>query len=127
METRTSVRGSRFCKLLLRGITQPPSLGPVLLDDLCRRYMREAQPYLDNKLRSRAYTGYRTPVLLAYFGAGRDVRSLSAADIAAYSTARRAGGIQLDGERRTRAVRQRSVHADLVLLRTMLRWACRCV
>lgn len=97
--------------------------GPLRLDLLCRRFMSECPAYLDNKPRTRADTEYRTPVLLGFFGPSRDVRTLSAADLAAYSSARRTGGIQLGDGRRTGPVRQRSVHADLGLLRTMLRWA----
>jgi integrase len=98
--------------------------GPVRLDELWRRYSTECPTYLDNKPHSRANATCRAPVLLAYFGAARDIRGLAAADVAAYTKARRAGGIAVDTERMTKPVRQRSVHADLALLRTALRWAC---
>lgn len=52
------------------------------------------------------------------------MRTLSALDVARYSAARRTGGIRYGDGAKTKPVRQRTVHADLVLLRGMLRLAC---
>ena len=105
---------------------------PVRLGELWDRYRTECASFLDNKPVTKRDAAYRAPVLLGYFGRGRDVRTLSALDVAQYVQARRAGGIRYADDRPsgraspkvTQPVRQRSVHMDLVLLRAMLRWAC---
>ncbi len=61
--------------------------------------------------------------LIAYFGAGCQVRELSADDVAAYTATRRAGGIVVDEDYTTGAVRPRSVDVDLTLLNRILNWA----
>lgn len=128
--TRDRDQAERLGKELLaqlligKPVTSFEESGPLCLGELCRRYVRECPAFLDNKAQSRADAKYRAPILLGFFGPKRDVRTLSLADIAAYSVARRAGGICLEDGHRTRPVRQRSVHADLGLLRSMLRFAC---
>lgn len=102
----------------------PVEPGPVRLDELWRRYSTECHAHLDNRKSSQADARHRAPVLIGFFGAGKDVRLLSPSDIMQYQSARRAGGIRCSDGRVSQAVRQRSVHADLVLLRAMLRWAC---
>jgi hypothetical protein len=62
-------------------------------------------------------------VLVAYFGCSCEVQNLSANDVAAYTANRRVGGIKVDDEWTTAAVRARSVEADLVVLFAMLNWA----
>lgn len=88
-----------------------------------RRFQIECATFLDNTVTSRADGKRRAALLLAFFGSGRDVRTLTTHDLAQYSTARRRGGITLPRGRATPTVRQRSVQADLALLRAMLRWA----
>jgi integrase len=51
------------------------------------------------------------------------VRDLTIDDVFAYRSARQAGGIRVTEERVTKAVRGRSVVADLALLSGMLNWA----
>ncbi|NUQ20512.1 MAG: tyrosine-type recombinase/integrase [Gemmatimonadaceae bacterium] len=98
--------------------------GPVPLGELWRRFRSECGTFLDNKAHTRQDVEYRAPVLLAYFGTTRDVRTLTPRDVLNYGVARRAGGIRYAKGKKTERVGQRTVHADLVLLRAMLRWAC---
>ena len=78
--------------------------------------------------RDSASAASHAAVLIGYFGAHYDVRRLTVNDTTRYATARRAGGIPYtaaDGtEKVTGPVRQRSVHAGLSMLRTLLLWAC---
>ena len=101
---------------------------PVLLGELVARYQRDCPMYLDNDEHSQATAASHAAVLIGYFGADYDVRRLTVNETTRYATARRAGGIvytAADGsEKVTGAVRQRSVHAGLSLLRTLLIWAC---
>jgi integrase len=62
-------------------------------------------------------------VLKAFFGAHRDVRTITELDLAQYTAKRKAGGIQCEGDRKTGRVRQSTVHRDIGTLRTMMRWA----
>ncbi len=98
--------------------------GPVTLGELWDRYRSECAQFLDNKAQSKRDASYRAPVLLGYYGRNRDVRTLTPLDVLHYGAARRAGGIRYGEGRVTMATRQRTVHADLVLLSAMLRWAC---
>jgi integrase len=95
----------------------------VTLGVLWRRYQHECQAFLDNTARTRDDATARAKVLLAYFGAERDVRALTTDDQAAYAAARRAGGIVIGKDRVTRPVRARSAEVDLALLHMMLNWA----
>src|SRR5262245_50442498 len=65
----------------------------------------------------------RAEVLLAHFGECCDVRQVTPADLAAYATRWKAGGIKVDAERTTKPVRTRAVEADLALLKAMVSWA----
>jgi integrase len=109
---------------LLAG-NRPVTPSALTLADLWRRYRTECSTFLDNSVRSRQEAVGKARTMLAYFGADRCVRDLTADDLAAYGAARRAGGIKY-GEAEedvTRAVRARAVEADLKLLSAMLRWA----
>jgi integrase len=97
--------------------------GPLTLADLWQRFRVECTAYLDNDPRTRQDEAIRVRILLAHFGTRFDVRRLNEREIADYAVRRRQGGIRLDEKRLTRAVGQSSVHADLSLLRRMLRWA----
>lgn len=118
--------------LITHSFTGPRSDGPVRLGELVERYQRECPMYLDNKQHSRESAATHAAVLLGYFGPDLDVRTLTVNDTTLYSQKRKKGGITytrltMKGEERRRvtgAVRQRVVHADLSLLRTMIRWAC---
>jgi integrase len=114
--------GKRLLAALLDG-EAPRANEPVRLGELWRRFQAECATFLDNAASTRADSRRRAEVLLAFWGPQRDVRTLTAHDVAQYSTTRRRGGVRLSRGRITPAVRQRSVQADLGLLRAMLRWA----
>lgn len=97
----------------------------LTLADLWQRYSTECLGFLDNAARGRAEESGKAKLLLAYFGQDRLARSLTAHDTAAYTAARRAGGIKYGDAKQavTRPVRARAVQADLALLQAMLRWA----
>lgn len=95
---------------------------PVRLADLWDRY-RSSPGYLDNAVSSRQDAATRAQVLLAHFGKGFDVRTLTPDDVKVYTTRRLGGGIELDDGRRLGPTRARSPQADLQLLRAMCRWA----
>jgi integrase len=114
--------GKRLLAALLEG-EAPRADEPVRLGELWRRFRAECATFLDNGAATRSDGARRSEVLIAFFGVQRDVRTLTAHDVAQYSAARRRGGIRLSGRRVTPAVRQRSVQADLGVLRAMLRWA----
>lgn len=123
--------GKELLAALLTGRTRDdaPAAGSrgaerVRLGELWERYRTECPTYVKGKPCTKSDATGRIAVLLAYFGRDRDVRTLSAADVANYSAARRAGGVRCGDDRVTPGVRQRSVHADLVRLRAMLRWGC---
>jgi integrase len=95
----------------------------LTLGQLWNRYRLECPAFLDNAPHTRADTARRALVLLAYLGHSCEVDTLTANDIAAYSSRRRVGGIRVSDEWTTGAVRARSVEADLVVLFAMLSWA----
>lgn len=111
----------------------PPADTPVPLGVLADRYQRECPMFLDNVLHTRRTAATQCAILLAHFGANVDVRTLTVNDTTRYAKARRGGGIEYTppGEagkpdpkaKITAPVRQRCVHAELTLLRTMLLWA----
>lgn len=100
-----------------------PAPGVVTLKALWDRYSRECAAFLDNHPHSEADAKAAMQVLKAGLDAHRDVRTITAADIAQYTAKRKAGDIRCEGGRKTRRVRQSAVHHDLAKLRTMLRWA----
>lgn len=106
----------------------------VALRTLWERYSRECDEFLDNAPETRADAERSAELLMAVFGRERDVRTISARDIAQYIDRRKRGGIRYLARgklsdhgpatfRVTLPVRQTSVHRDLTTLRTMLRWA----
>jgi integrase len=114
--------GTKLFAALLSG--DMPQDGPVRLGELWDRFQRECGAFLDNKRSTHADTAMRAKVLIAYFGEDFDVRFFTARDQFEYSRARERGGIRVDRDRQTAAVRKRSVEADLVVLHQMLSWAC---
>lgn len=124
--------GKRLLAALLENSDLPSSPGPVTLPEIWARYSTRCEAYLDNSASSRRDTAVRAAILIGHFGRSRDVRTLSADDVLLYARRRREGGISytvLDRHgkpdpRLTPPSGQRSAHADLVALRTMLRWAC---
>jgi integrase len=95
----------------------------LTLGELWRRFAIESSTYLDNIERSKKDAVARVKILLAFLGANCEVASLTQSDVDAFTRKRMAGGIRIDAKTVTRAVRARSAEADLVLLRTMVRWA----
>lgn len=129
--TREKERAERLGRELLANLLTGNSVKPtglLTLGEVWTRFRKESVAYLDNKKRSRQDEALRAKILLGYFGSSFDVRRLSAREVADFTKARRVGGITYgknkDGQdRKTKLVRQTSVHADLSLLRRMLRWA----
>lgn len=86
--------GKRLLAALLEG-EAPRANEAVRLADAWRRFQLECATFLDNAPSTRADSSRRAEVLLAFFGPHRDVRTLTAHDVAQYSAARRRGGIKL--------------------------------
>ena len=124
---KTSDRGEaeRIGKTLLSEMLKGEQIeaAKLTLGELWRRFSSEAVTHLDNHPRTQADAKARARILLAFFGASCEVASLSQHDADAYSRKRASGGIRLDAKTVTSSVRPRSAEADLVLLRTMIRWA----
>ncbi len=124
--TRDRNEADRLGRQLLAALLRNEGGAPrtaLTLGDLWERFERDAPEYADNHPRTKHDAKARVEILLAFFGPRRQVESLSAADQHAYCSARRAGGIKLKDGSSTHAVRARSVEADVVVLRSMLRWA----
>jgi integrase len=103
---------------------------PISLRILWERYSRDCGEFLDNARETRADAERSALLLMAVLGEGRDVRTISARDVAQYVEQRKHGGIRYQISTRgtptlktTPPVRQTAVHRDLTTLRTMLRWA----
>src|ERR1700687_644933 len=136
MHTRDRDEADRLGKQLLAALLDkgevPVNPGPITLPEIWARYSTTCQAYLDNSAASRRDTVTRAAVLIGYFGRSKDVRTISVDDVARYARRRREGGISYTvidrygkpAQRITRPAKERSAHADLVALRTMLRWAC---
>jgi len=120
-------QGRKLQAQLVLGLEQRRPGGKVTLGVLWDRFRTENPAFLDNIPTSQKDAKLRAKVLIAFFGADREVRSLTAEDQAAYVAARRAGGIKLSAKEGdlTRPVRARTVDADLYLLQAMLSWASR--
>lgn len=113
-------------RALLLELQKGPLAGPsaqLTLGTLSDRYLTECPAHLDNASHTRSDAARRATVLLGYFGGSCEVENLSANDVAAYTTSRRAGGITVNEMWTTAPVRARSVEADLVVLFAMLNWA----
>ena len=120
--------GRELLGAMLSGTLAKPS-GLLTLGEVWKRFRKESVEYLDNKKRTREDEALRARILVGYFGAGFDVRRLTAREVAEFSKKRREGGIvygkNKDGtDKQTKPVRQSSIHTDLSLLRRILRWAC---
>lgn len=93
---------------------------PLMLGALCARYLREMTHARDGSLKTAQYRSdcaQRGKRLVQWFGEQCDVSSMTPDRLREYVRARRAGAIT------GTPVRTRSVQADLVLLKTILRWA----
>ncbi len=118
-----------LAKATLGETEQRPSNEPIALLHLLDRYVLESATFLDNSAGTRKDSETRVKILCAYFGADCDVRELREDDVVAYTQWRLAGTVQYDVDAKsgkpklTRAVRMRSVEADLKLLYAALKWA----
>ena len=123
-------RGRRLYLDLLSGRAEQQSAitGAVRLGDLCHRYVKECPLHLDNTMHGQKDAQTRLLILRSAIGDARDVRTLTANDARQYEARRKKGGIKYrDAKGATRAtgvVRQRSVQADVKLLKQVLYWAC---
>ena len=115
--------GRALLSARLRDGYDAPAPRVLPLDVLWDRFRHESQNFLDNTARSRQDAAVRAATLIAYFGADCDVRMLSGDDQAAYTVARRAGGIRVSPDYVTVPVRLRTPESDLVILHEMLNWA----
>lgn len=116
--------GKQLLSMLLSGqAPRPKSI--VRLGALADAFVKESPMFLDNAERTKADQVTRIAILRAVIGDNRDVSKLTENDVRQYEARRRSGGIAygVDGLI-TRSVRQRSVQADVKLLKQMLRWAC---
>lgn len=114
--------GRELLAALLQG-TVPAAPVQLTLGELWRRYRLESATFKATPQRWQREMATKTSVLLAYFGHECVVRDLMPDDQAAYTTARRAGGIQVNEKVTTRPVRARAVETDLAHLHRMLNWA----
>lgn len=96
----------------------------VPLGQLCDRFVRECPMFLDNDPHVQSDTRIRLAILRAVLGEVRDVQTLTRNDVQQYEARRKAGGIRFGTSKVTKASRQRSVQADLKLLKQVLYWAC---
>ncbi len=97
--------------------------GPVGLQYLLERYCAECVDFLDNAPHTKQEAKIRTEILVGHFGATRDVRTLTDADVHSYTQRRLKGGIIRPNGKVTKPVRARSPQADLKLLSAALKWA----
>ena len=109
---------------LMSGHEAPMPAGPVRLGELCTRFLAESPMLLDNADRTRKEAARRLSIVRSVIGDARDVRTLSENDVRQYEARRRAGGIRYGKDSVTGKVRQRSVQADIKLLKQVLYWAC---
>ena len=83
--------------------------------DLWKRYQQEAPAYRENSRSTQQGKQLQARALIAFFTASKRVEDLCPNDVAVYSQARRSRKRHQSGR-----VRRRTVHADLVFLRTVL-------
>lgn len=118
-----------LAKTVLNEDHSAPSNIALTLSHLLERYTRESATFLDNTEATRKDGLTRVAIILAYFGSELDVRELREDDVVGYTRWRLAGGAQYGVDAKngrplnTRAVRMRSVEADLKLLYAALKWA----
>lgn len=123
--------GKKLLAALLEKGELPVTHGPVTIPEVWARYSTTCQAYLDNSATSRKDRVVRVAILIGHFGRSRDVRTISADDVALYARRRAEGGISYTvlnqhgkrDRRLTPPCKTRSAHADLGALRTMLSWA----
>lgn len=124
--TRDRVEAERLGRELyasrLAGVA-PTRVTKLKLGELAKAYVGECAKFARNKDSTKRDARGRIAVLLAHFGEHREVRSLSGNDIDHYASKRMLGGIRYGPQKTTEPVRQRSVQADVKLLKAMTSWA----
>jgi integrase len=125
IETSDRTKAEGLGKELLAALLRNEEVEPIVLTlgVLWNRYKAECIAFLDNHPKTQLDDSGRAEVLRGFFGDDCDVRSLTERDQLAYVRERLVGGIVCSKERETKAVRLRSVEADLKLLHSMLKWA----
>jgi hypothetical protein len=119
--TREKTEAERVGRQLLAALLTcdaPQPNAPVQLGELVRAFITESPMFLDNAQSTKADAKIRASILAAVIGERRDVRTLTENDVRQYEARRRAGGIRYGAGKVTEAVRQRSVQADIKLLKS---------
>jgi integrase len=118
--------GCQLYAALLAGVSDagPPRPHTVALGDVCERFLRECPMFLDNDPRGHNDTQHRLDLMRSAIGEDRDVRTLTVSDVRQYEARRKKGGISYGEGKLSGSVRQRSVQADVKLLKHVLSWAC---
>ena len=123
LRTKNRAEAQRRAEALLRALFDdggPRERRPLTLGELWERYQQEAVGYRENTQTTREGKQVQARCLLRFFGASKQIEDLCPHDVARYTQARRSTKRGLAGDS---AVRRRTVHADLVCLRTQLNWA----
>ena len=115
--------GRELLGTLLTGATSKVRT-ELSLGELIEAFLTECPMYLDNGLRTQAEQRTSLEILSAAIGHHRLVPALTEHDIRQYEARRRAGGIKYRDGRISGPVRQRSVQADIKLLKQAIYWAC---
>lgn len=133
--TRDQAEAERRARRLLAALLSGGELAPndvrepgrsesaVSLGYLCDRFVAECPMFLDNDAHGQADGRTRLTILRAAIGDKRDVRTLTRNDVHQHEARRKRGGIAYGESKVTNAVRQRSVQADIKLLKQVLGWA----
>ena len=127
LNTRDKASAERLGLQLLAALMTgdvPPPRSLVRLGELAAAFVAESPMFLDNTEHTKADQRTRVSILVAALGATCDVRTLTENHVRQYEARRKAGGIAYRDEKLTGPVRQRSVQADVKLLKQMLTWAC---
>ncbi len=128
LNTRERSEAERLGRALLASLESgvAPKTNPVVrLGELASAFVAESPMYLDNSPRTKADALTVIAILCSALGETTDVRTLTEHHIRQYEARRRAGGLKYGPKQLvTPAVRQRSVQADVKLLKQMLYWAC---
>lgn len=133
--TRDKAEAERRARRLLAALLSGGELAPsdarlpvrsesaVPLGYLCDRFVVECPMFLDNDAHSQSDGRTRLTIIRAAIGDARDVRTLTRNDVHQYEARRKRGGISYGESKVTSTVRQRSVQADIKLLKQVLGWA----
>ena len=125
--TKDRTEAERLGRLLLAALLRgeaPRERTTVRLGEMCSAFLTESPLLADNVASSKKDAKRRCKVLCAVLGSQLDVSLLTNNDVVHYSARRRIGGIRLPDGEVTGVVRQRTIQADVKLLKQMLRWAC---